>query len=102
MENSLVSRAKNVWNAFFNRDPTVINHYAETSYSYRPDRVRFSGGNEKTIITSIYNRIAIDAAKIDILHVDLDADGRYVGTRDSGLNNCLNFNQNLIRSIRNN
>jgi hypothetical protein len=68
------------------------------SYSYRPDRVRFSGGNEKTIITSIYNRIGIDAANIDILHVDLDDNDRYINTRNSGLNNCLTLEANIDQS----
>ena len=100
MENSIVSRAKHAWNAFFNRDPTIPNqtYSSGMSYSYRPDRVRFSGGNEKTIITSIYNRIGIDAANIDIFHVDLDENGRYINTRDSGLNNCLTLEANIDQS----
>ena len=100
MADSIISRAKHAWNAFLNRDPTVGYRYTagEMSYSYRPDRVRFSGGNEKTIVTSIYNRIAMDAANIDIIHADLDEDGRYVKTRDSGLNNCLTLEANIDQS----
>lgn len=98
---SLFSRAKKAWNVFLNRDPTKYN-YAEigTSYSYRPDRVRFTRGSERTIVNSIYNRIAMDAAAIDIKHVRLDDDDRYVETIDSGLNNCLSLEANLDQTGR--
>ena len=83
-----------------NRDPTSDYKSNTITYSYRPDRVRFSGGNEKTIVTSIYNRIAIDAAAIDIKHVRLDNDDRYIETIDSGLNTCLNIEANLDQTGR--
>lgn len=98
---SLFSRAKKAWNVFLNRDPTKYN-YAEigTSYSYRPDRVRFTRGSERTIVNSIYNRIAMDAAAIDIKHVRLDDNDRYIETIDSGLNNCLSLEANLDQTGR--
>lgn len=101
MADTLISRLKHGWNAFMNRDPTNTNFRDfGASYSYRPDRVRFSGGNEKSIVTSVYNRIAMDAAQIDIKHVQLDDDERYVSTIDSGLNNCLTVEANIDQTSR--
>ena len=60
MEINLGSRLKNAWNAFFNRDPTNYYQDGEMSYSYRPDRPRLTRGNERSIVTSVYNRIALD------------------------------------------
>ena len=96
----LINRLQHGWNAFMNRDPTSEYNPSTVTYSYRPDRVRFSGGNEKTIVTSIYNRIAIDAASIDIKHVRLDKNDRYVETIDSGLNSCLNIEANIDQTGR--
>lgn len=96
----LMNRLQHGWNAFMNRDPTSDYKPGSITYSYRPDRVRFSGGNEKTIVTSIYNRIAIDASAISIKHVRLDEDGRYVETIDDGLNTCLNLEANLDQTGR--
>lgn len=98
MEDSLRSRLKHAWNAFFNRDPTS-NVSSGGSY-LRPDRPRFTRGNERSIITSIFNRIALDAASIEIKHVRLDENGRYASDIDSGLNNCLNVEANLDQSGR--
>jgi hypothetical protein len=98
MEEAFGSRLKHAWNAFFNKDPT--NHSwdaGSTSYS-RPDRVRFSSGNERSIVTSVYNRIAMDAAAIEIKHVRLDKNERYAETIKSGLNNCLNLEANIDQS----
>ncbi len=88
------------WNMFKNRDPTP--EYSSPNYAYyhRPDRVRFSKGNERSIITSVYNRIAMDAAAIEIKHVQLDGDGRYIYDRESGLNNCLSVEANLDQTGR--
>ena len=96
----LINRLQHGWNAFMNRDPTDDNKYGSVTYSYRPDRVRFSGGNEKTIVTSIYNRIAIDAAAVDIKHVRLDKNDRYIETIESGINTCLNVEANLDQTGR--
>ena len=93
-------RLQHAWNAFTNRDPTSdFRDYGHTYYR-RPDRVRFTSGNERSIVTSIYNRIAMDAAAIEIKHVDLDEDERYIKTRDSGLNNCLSLEANIDQTGR--
>ena len=97
----LGDRLQHAWNAFVNnRDPTRNLFDYGSGYRYRPDRVRFSSGNEKTIITSVYNRIAIDAAAIDIKHVRLDEDGRYLEDMESGLNTCLSLEANLDQTGR--
>lgn len=100
MEQTIGSRLKNAWNAFLNRDPTYV--YKDSGYSsyYRPDRVRFSRGNEKSLVTSIYNRIAIDVASVKIQHVRLDDNGRYKEEIDSGLNNCFNLEANADQTGR--
>lgn len=70
---NFTERIKHGWNAFLNRDPTYsYMDLGGPSYGYRPDRVRFTRGNERSIVTSVYNRIALDAASIDIMHVQLD------------------------------
>ena len=80
-------RIKHSWNAFLNRDPTYnYRDLGGPSYGYRPDRMRFTRGNERSIVTSVYNRIALDAASIDIMHVQLDKDDRFESVRDSALN----------------
>ena len=96
----LMNRLQHGWNAFMNRDPTPDYQPGAITYSYNPNRVRFSGGNEKSIVTSVYNRIAIDAAAIDIKHVRLDANERYMETVDSGLNTCLNVEANIDQTGR--
>lgn len=99
---SIISRAKSAWNAFINnRDPTGPQYWhTGSSYSYRPDRPRFTRGNERSIVTAVYNRIALDVAAINILHCDLDEDGRYINTRDSKLNNCLTLESNIDQTSR--
>lgn len=97
----LSNRIQHAWNAFLNRDPT--NYYKEISgpsYSYRPDRVRFSRGNERSIVTSVYNRIALDAAAIDILHVRVDDNDRFSEIIDSNLNRCLTKSANIDQTGR--
>lgn len=98
MEINIGSRLKHAYNAFMNRDPT----YTPTgsSYSIRPDRSRLSRGNERSIVTSVFNRIALDVASIDIKHCRLDENGRYVEDIDSGLNNCLDLEANLDQTGR--
>lgn len=97
---SLLSRAKRAWNVFLNRDPTPNRSYSGISSYYRPDRIRLSRGNDRTIVTSVYNRIAMDVAAIDIFHVRLDENNRYVETVDSGLNNCLSLEANIDQTGR--
>lgn len=101
MEETFGSRLKNAWNTFFNRDPTnYFNREIGVSYSYRPDRVRFTRGNEKSIATSVYNRIAMDVASIDIKHCRLDKNLRYSEDVESGLNNCLTIEANIDQTAR--
>lgn len=96
-----IDRLQHGWNAFVNnRDPTIEYRDPSHSYYYRPDRPRFSRGNERSIVTSVFNRIALDVAAIDIRHVRLDEDGRYIETIDSGLNNCLTLEANIDQSGR--
>ena len=94
-------RIKHSWNAFLNRDPTYnYRDLGGPSYGYRPDRMRFTRGNERSIVTSVYNRIALDAASIDIMHVQLDKDDRFESVRDSALNECLTRNANIDQTGR--
>ena len=93
------SRLRHAWNAFLNRDPPGKSYYGG-GYSYRPDRVRLNRGNDRTILTAILSRIAMDAASITINHVRLDENGRYSETVDSGLNSCLNLSANKDQTGR--
>ena len=100
MEMDLGSRLKHAWNAFLNRDaPPNFSGYAG-GYSYRPDRVRLTRGNERTFVTSVYNRISMDCSAIMIQHVRLDDNGRFDSVIDSGLNACLNLEANLDQTGR--
>lgn len=92
-------RLVHAWNAFMNKDPTSYQNRGQ-SYSNRPDRVRVTRGNERTIITSVYNRIGIDCAAIDIKHIRLDERERYIETIQSGLNNCLTLEANIDQTGR--
>ena len=87
------NRFRNAWNAFLGRDPTTTYEYGG-SY-YRPDRTQLSYGNDKTIITAIYNKIAIDVSQISIRHVNVDENRQYKEDRTSGLNNILTLDANL-------
>lgn len=100
MPETIGTRLKRTWNAFFNRDPTSNFQDVGISYSYRPDRPRFTRGNERTIITSVFNRIALDVSAISIQHVRLDDNGRFLSTIDSGLNNCLTLSANIDQTGR--
>ena len=98
---SFGTRLKHAWNAFAgNRDPTDLNGSIGTGYYYRPDRPRFSRGNERSIVTSVYNRIALDVASINIQHCKLDDNGRFLSVIDSKLNNCLNLEANIDQTGR--
>lgn len=100
MKPSFGSRLKHAWNAFLNRDPTRYYPDVGAGYSYRPDRPRFTRGNERSIITSVYNRISLDTASIDIQHCRLDENNRFLKIIDSGLNNCLTLSANLDQTGR--
>ena len=101
MELEVSSRLKHAWNAFVNnRDPTASYRDIGPGYSYRPDRPRLTRGNERSIITSVYNRIALDVPAIDIRHVKLDENDRFSEIIDSGLNNCLALDANIDQTGR--
>ena len=99
MATSIGSRLKHAWNAFLNRDPPGKSYYGG-GYSYRPDRVRLNRANDRTIMTAIYTRIAMDASAITINHVRLDDNGRFDEVLDSGLNSCLNISGNKDQTGR--
>ena len=100
MEQSFASRLKHAWNVFRSRDPTAESMDAGASYYNRPDRPRFTRGNERSITTSVLNRIALDASAIDILHVRLDKNGRFLEEINSGINNCLTLSANTDQTGR--
>lgn len=93
------SRLMHAWNAFTNRNPTPSVDLGD-SYYHRPDRIHFTRGNERSIVTSVYNRIAMDVASVEIKHVRLDENGRYASGIDSGLNSCLNLEANIDQTGR--
>jgi len=97
---AFLDRLRHGWNAFLNDDEPKAAYSYGFSYGNRPDRVRMTRGNEKSIITAIYNRIASDAAAIDIEHVRLDEEDRYLETISSGLNNCLTLDANIDQTGR--
>ena len=99
MELNFTSRVKNAWNAFFNRDPPGRRYYGG-GYSYRPYYQRLGSQTDRTIVSAVYNRIAIDASSITIQHVRLDDNGRYDETINSGLNSCLNLSGNIDQTGR--
>lgn len=100
MELPFRSRVKNAWNVFMNKDPS--RRYADygPGYAQRPDRPRFTRGNERSIVTSVYNRIALDVAAVAIRHVRLDENGRYLEDMNSDLNNCLSLEANVDQTAR--
>lgn len=103
MPESFGTRLKHAWNAFTNKDPTGfrdIQYVNAGSYGYRPDRFRFTRGNERTIVTSVYNRIATDVAAVSIQHVRLDENNRYIETIDSDFNTCLTLSANIDQTGR--
>lgn len=95
---SLTERIQSAWNAFLSREPTTIKY--EYGSSYRPDRKRLLYGHDRSIVTAVYNRIAVDVADVTIEHVRLDQNGRYTETIKSGLNNCLTLDANLDQTGR--
>lgn len=99
----ILDRIKHSWNAFRNnRDPTYLdwNQDYGMGYAIRPDRHIYSRGNERSIVTSVYNRIAIDCAAIQVRHVKLDENERYVSTIDSCINSCFSLEANIDQTGR--
>lgn len=99
MEVTFGSRIRHAFNAFLNRSPTNTYDNSMGTY-YRPDRIRLSRGNERSIVTSVFNRIALDVAAISIKHCRLDENERFSEVIESGLNNCLNLEANLDQTSR--
>jgi hypothetical protein len=99
---TIASRLKHAWNAFANEDEDRLFQSVPVGASYgaRPDRVKFRYSNERSIISSIYNRISIDVAAVDIRHVRLDEKRRYESDVSSGLNECLTVESNLDQAAR--
>ena len=95
-----IDRLQHGWNAFMSRAPTGSYYDIGQSYLYRPDRVILTRGNERSIITSVYNRIALDVSAINIKHCRLDNNDRYMSVIDSGLNSCLNLEANIDQTGR--
>ena len=96
----LKDRLQHAWNVFRNRDPTYDFNNNGATYTYRPDRPRLSMGNERSIVTAIYNRIALDVASLDIKHCRLNEDGGYIETINSKLNKCLTLEANIDQTAR--
>ena len=101
MSEPFFTRLKHAWNAFINnKEPTINYGVLGSSYYYRPDRQRFTGGNERTIVTSVYNRIALDVSAVEIKHVRIDENDRYKETINSGINSCFNTEANIDQTGR--
>lgn len=101
MEMSFGTRLKHAWNAFTRNEFEMPHYSLGTSYSYRPDRPIFSRGNERSIVTAVYNRIALDVASVSIQHVRLDEDGRFRSiVESSSLNACFSLEANLDQTGR--
>lgn len=100
MEFTLGTRLKHAFNAFKNnRDPTPYYGHG-IGYSYRPDRPRLTRGNERTLLASVSNRIALDVAQMNINHCRLDENNRFLEIIDSGLNTCLTLEANIDQTGR--
>lgn len=97
---SFFSRLQHAWNAFFNKDPTVVYRDYGPGYASRPDRTQLSRGNERSIVTAIYNRIAVLVSMVDIKHIRLDQDGRYIEDIASDMNECLTTSANIDQTGR--
>lgn len=93
-------RLQHAWNAFLNKDPTPRYNYGEHISSYNPYRTRLTRGNERSIVTSVYNRIALDVAAIDMYHAKLDDDGRFTEVIESSLNECLTLSANIDQTAK--
>ena len=99
MRMSFGSRLKHAWNAFTGTDYTIYQDVGP-GYSSRPDRIRLTRGNERSIITSVYNRIALDVAALNVQHIRLDENGRFLSVIQDGLNTCLTVEANIDQTAR--
>lgn len=100
MAESIFTRVKRGWNAFMNKDPTTRRNMFDYGTSLRPDRMRFTRGNERSIVTAVFNRIAIDVAQIDIRHCKLDDDERFLEVIKSDMNSCFELEANIDQTGR--
>lgn len=98
MENNFGFRIRKAWNAFMNRDKSIV-EYSNGSY-YRPDRIRLTRGNERSIITAVVNKVALDVASLDLCHCRLDDNDRFKEVLNTSLNECLTIEANLDQSYR--
>lgn len=98
----LGTRLRHAWNTFLNRNPTQeeVKYLGQSSYSRRPDRIRFSYGNERTITSAIYTRIGIDVSAFRIVHARIDRNARFKEIIESGLNYCLTVEANIDQTGR--
>lgn len=96
---SFGSRLKHAWNAFTGTDYTTYQDVGP-GYSSRPDRIRLTKGNERSIITSVYNRIALDVAALNVQHIRLDENGRFLSVIQDGLSTCLTVEANIDQTAR--
>lgn len=100
MELSFSSRLRHAWNVFRNREPTYDFRDTGPSSSYRPDRVQLTGGKERSIVTAVYNRIALDVSAVKIKHCKIDDNGRYISSVNSSLDKCFNLEANIDQTGR--
>ena len=98
MENNFGFRIRKAWNAFMNRDKSIVEY--SNGFYYRPDRIRLTRGNERSIITAVVNKVALDVASLDLCHCRLDSDGRFKEILNTSLNECLTIEANLDQSYR--
>lgn len=98
MESNFGFRIRKAWNAFMNRDKSIV-EYSNGSY-YRPDRIRLTRGNERSIITAVVNKVALDVASLDLCHCRLDDNDRFKEVLNTSLNECLTIEANLDQSYR--
>lgn len=103
---TIAQRIRSGWNAFIGRDPTEEFKYAQNltyggyGYGVRPDRMRYTGGNQRSIVASVYNRISVDVASINFEHAKLDDNGHFKESMKSGLNECMNVSANIDQTGR--
>ena len=99
MDLNIANRLKKVVNVFMNRDPTFEYDPGPSSY-LRPDRPRLTRGNERSMVTSVFNRIALDVAAMDIIPCKVDDDGNFEGPNKNGLYDCLTLSANIDQTGR--
>lgn len=97
MGTKFTDRLKHAWNAFANKDPTI--NYGPAYYD-RPDRMHFTRGTDRSIVTAVYTRLAVDSAAVEFKHVRVDENGSYLEEIKSGLNNCLTVEANKDQTGR--